>query len=82
MESFNENSLGDHLGQKLKCSELRSEGEKVEMIKISLVMNPGGGGDVSSPCPQTWHLQQCGSVTSFQQGSAPGVQSRGLAWLV
>lgn len=32
---LNENSSGDHLGQELKCSEL-NEGEKVEMIKMSL----------------------------------------------
>lgn len=31
----NENSFGDHLGQGLKYSEF-NEGEKVEMIKMSL----------------------------------------------
>ena len=57
---FNENSFGDQLGWELKCSEL-SEGEKVEMIKISLIMKSGGM--FVTPAPKTGNCSTCGSGT-------------------
>lgn len=37
-----ENSLGDQLGQELKCSELGSEEEEAETVKINLVIKSRG----------------------------------------
>lgn len=56
---FNENSFGDQLWGELKCSEL--SGEKVEMIKISLIMKSGGM--FVTTAPRTGTCSTCGSGT-------------------